>query len=212
MCRACENSQITNHLTSALWRDEPSRRRFLAYAVSAGVAGTIAGGKAHAADSADVIFRNGTIHPMTAAGRPPEALAIGGGKILAAGSASEVSSLANGATRIVDLQGRCLFPGFIDPHHHTVLSALSADLMFDIGYPKHLSSGRRAGRAERGGREICAGPVDSRRVLRQPLAGRRSVDARTGRNIDPASDFRLVRERTRWRRERHGVRARQNFT
>jgi predicted amidohydrolase YtcJ len=92
------------------------------------------GQEARAAGGADAIFRNGTIYPMTAGRRPVEALAISDGKILAAGSASDVSSFAHGATRIVDLQGRALFPGFIDPHHHTVLSALVFDLTINIGF------------------------------------------------------------------------------
>ena len=139
MCRACVSSLITDQLTSGLWRAAPSRRRFLAYAISTGAAAAAmtAGREAHAADGADAIFRNGTIYPMTAGGQPVEALAIGGGKILAAGSASDVSSLARGASRIVDLQGRAVFPGFIDPHHHTVLSALFADLLLNIGYAKY---------------------------------------------------------------------------
>ena len=139
MCRGCVTSLITNHLTSGLWRAAPSRRRFLAYAVWAGAAAAAitAGREAYAADGAEAIFRNGTIYPMTAGGRPVEALAIGGGKVLAAGSASDVSSLARGATRIVDLQGRTLFPGFIDPHHHTVLCALFADLLLNVGYRKY---------------------------------------------------------------------------
>ena len=139
MCRACLSSLISDHLTSGLWRGAPSRRRFLAYAVSAGAASAVmaAGREAQAADGADVIFRNGTIYPMTAGGRPVEALAIAGGKIRATGSASDLSSFARGATRIVDLQGRVVFPGFIDPHHHTVLSALSAALMLSVGYPKY---------------------------------------------------------------------------
>ena len=136
MCRACVRSLVNEHLTSGLWRPAPDRRRFLAYAVSAGAAVVTAGGRPRAAEAADTIFRNGTIYPMTAGARPVEALAIGGGKILAAGSASDATAVAHGATRIVDLQGRALFPGFIDPHHHTVLSALLAELMLNIGYPK----------------------------------------------------------------------------
>src|SRR5271167_1944485 len=98
MCQACASSLITNHLTSGLWRTAPSRRRFLAYGALAGAAALTGAREAHAADGADAIFRNGTIYPMTAGGRPVEALAIGGGKILAAGSTSEASSLARGAT------------------------------------------------------------------------------------------------------------------
>ena len=138
MCRACVTSLITNHLTSGLWRAAPSRRQFLACAAWVGATAVItAGREAHAPDGAETIFRNGTIYPMTAGGLAVEALATGGGKVLAAGSVSDVSSLARGATRIVDLQGRTLFPGFIDPHHHTVLAALFADLLLNIGYPKY---------------------------------------------------------------------------
>ncbi len=182
MCRACVTSLITDHLTSGLWRAAPSRRRFLAYAASAGAAAAAiaAGREARAADGADTIFRNGTIYPMTAGGRPVEALAIGGGKILAAGSAADVSALA--ARRRLGsstCRAASLFPGFIDPHHHTVLSALFAELLLDIGYPKYSNARRRPRRAEGGGREDAAGPMDPRRLLRQSLAGRRSVDGRS---------------------------------
>ena len=83
-----------------------------------------------------MIFRNGAIHPMTGDPDKVEALAIGGGKILAVGSAADVSALARPATTIVDLHGRALFPGFIDPHHHTILSALLGDLLIDVGFAK----------------------------------------------------------------------------
>ena len=111
MCRACGNSLITDHLTSGLWAAAPSRRRFLAISAGASVSAMSAGREAYAAEGADTIFRNGTIYPMTSTGRPVKSLAIGGGAILATGSTSDVSSLAHGATRIVDLQGRVLFPG-----------------------------------------------------------------------------------------------------
>ena len=92
MCLACGSSLIANHLTSGLWRAEPSRRQFLATSAAAAVVAMTAGLEAYAADGADAIFRNGTIYPMTTTGRPVEALAIGGGKILAIGSVSDVSS------------------------------------------------------------------------------------------------------------------------
>jgi predicted amidohydrolase YtcJ len=136
MCRVCASSLITDRLTSGVWPATPSRRQFIAYAVSAGAAvAATAGRQARAAaDGADAIFRDGAIYPMSAGGRTVEALAIGGGKILAAGQAADISTLAHGSTKIVDLQGRALFPGFIDPHHHTVVAALVADLLVDVGY------------------------------------------------------------------------------
>jgi len=140
MCRACVTSQITDHLTAGLWQAAPSRGRFLAYTAAGAAAAAIAAGReARAADGEATIFRNGTIYPMTAGGLPVEALAIGGGNILVAGSDADVSALRRGGTRIVDLQGRVLFPGFVDPHHHTVLSALFANLLLDIGYPTYAA-------------------------------------------------------------------------
>ena len=138
MCRACVSSLITDKLTFDVSQAPANRRQFMAYAVTAGAAAITAGRKANAAAAAEVIFRNGTIIPMTAERRHTvEALAIGGGKILAVGSASDISALGDAATRIVDLQGRTLLPGFIDPHHHTCLSALLADLLLDVGYAKY---------------------------------------------------------------------------
>ena len=134
MCRWCGPSLIADRLTAGFSR--PSRRRFLAYAASAGVA-TVGVGGARASNGVDVIFRNGAIYPMTAGIRPVEALAIGGGKILAVGTTSDVSALSRSTTRVVDLGGRVLFPGFIDPHHHTILSALLGDLLIDVGYAKY---------------------------------------------------------------------------
>jgi predicted amidohydrolase YtcJ len=138
MCRWCEGSQIADRLTTGFSQAAPSRRQFLAYAVSTGAAAmTLGRREAHAADGVDAIFRNGAIHPMTATQNPVEALAIGGGKILAVGSSSDISTLTRPATQIVDLQGRALFPGFIDPHHHTILSALLGNLLLNIEYAKY---------------------------------------------------------------------------
>lgn len=138
MCRACVSSLIADKVTFGHSRAAPNRRRFIAYTVAAGtaVAAMTASRNADAADGAAVIFRNGRIITMTAQQGSVEALAIGDGRILAVGSSSDISGLAGSATRIVDLQGRTLLPGLIDPHHHTCLAALVADLLIDVGYPK----------------------------------------------------------------------------
>src|SRR5271155_5808763 len=98
MCRVCASSLITDRLTSGVWRAAPNRRQFIAYAVSAGAAVAAMAGRE--ARGADAIFRNGAIYPMTAGGQAVDALAIGGGKILAAGPAADVSTLAHGSTKI----------------------------------------------------------------------------------------------------------------
>ena len=43
---------------------------------------------------------------------------MAGNKILAVGTAEEMKALAGPETKIIDLQGRSLVPGFIDAHCH----------------------------------------------------------------------------------------------
>ena len=130
MCRACVSSLITDKLSLGL-----GRRQFMATAVAA--AATTAIGPARAADTAEVIFRNGTILPLAGSQRSVPALAIGGGKILGLGAEADLAPLRGPATRVVDLQGRALLPGFVDPHHHTVAAALFAEVLADVGYTKY---------------------------------------------------------------------------
>jgi predicted amidohydrolase YtcJ len=61
-----------------------------------------------------------------------EAIAEAGGKIIAIGSRAEVMKLKGPRTEVIDLKGRTMVPGFIDPHGHMVvggLQALSANLL-----------------------------------------------------------------------------------
>src|SRR5262249_32408739 len=45
-------------------------------------------------------------------------VAVGGGRILAAGSDANVRALAAGGAHVVELRGRSLLPGFVDAHCH----------------------------------------------------------------------------------------------
>jgi cytosine/adenosine deaminase-related metal-dependent hydrolase len=53
-----------------------------------------------------------------------EALAVRDGIIVATGVKKNVLSLQGPTTRMLDLQGRALLPGFIDAHSHVVQSTL----------------------------------------------------------------------------------------
>ncbi|MEB3317875.1 MAG: amidohydrolase [Cyanobacteriota bacterium] len=76
------------------------------------------GGTASPAAAAELIFQGGTILTVEAEHPRAEALAVAAGRILAVGDAATVLPLAGPATRIVDLEGRTLLPGFIDAHGH----------------------------------------------------------------------------------------------
>ncbi|MHB8606138.1 MAG: amidohydrolase [Thermoplasmatota archaeon] len=66
------------------------------------------------------LFRGGPILTQRTVGEEAEALAVEGDRIAAVGRAGEVSALAGASTRIVELEGRALVPGFVDAHCHFV--------------------------------------------------------------------------------------------
>jgi predicted amidohydrolase YtcJ len=68
-----------------------------------------------------------------------QALAITGGKIVAVGGIDEIMGLKSPSTRMVNLDGRTILPGFIDPHQHTVTGGLITAIFTDVGYTKYKS-------------------------------------------------------------------------
>jgi predicted amidohydrolase YtcJ len=68
---------------------------------------------------ADVVLRGGRVITLDATDRVTEAIAVHGNRILAVGSNMEMQRLTGPKTRVVELQGRSLTPGFIDAHTHT---------------------------------------------------------------------------------------------
>ncbi|MCI0588020.1 MAG: amidohydrolase [Planctomycetes bacterium] len=69
---------------------------------------------------ADLVLRNGRIWTVDPARPEAEAVAVLGDRILAAGSDAEILRLAGPRTRVLDLRGRRVLPGFHDSHVHFV--------------------------------------------------------------------------------------------
>ncbi len=67
---------------------------------------------------ADLILRGATVHTVDAARRTAQAVAIEAGRIAAVGDADQLDGLRGPATRIVDLDGAMVLPGFGDAHCH----------------------------------------------------------------------------------------------
>lgn len=81
---------------------------------------------------ADRILRNGTIVTVDDARPVAEAIAIRDGLIIAVGQEAEVMALRGDQTRVSDLGGRTVVPGFIDGHAHFVgfgAQAVGANLL-----------------------------------------------------------------------------------
>ena len=102
-----------------------NRRQFV-YGAGAVLGTTLVGCGRQApqmADSGVTVFVNGTVLPVDAAFSEHEALAIAGNKIVAVGGRDEVLAAAGRGANTVDLAGRVVVPGFIEPHMHFALMA-----------------------------------------------------------------------------------------
>jgi len=76
------------------------------------------GGTVEAAETADLVLRNGVVHTVDARKPRADAVAVRGNRIVAVGSSAEVEALVGPATKVVDLAGRTVVPGFDDSHAH----------------------------------------------------------------------------------------------
>ena len=81
---------------------------------------------------------------------PPRAIAIGGGHILAVGDEGDVLALSGPGTRLVDLAGAAVLPGFQDQHAHPLPEGVQAGWL-DLTKAPDLRAALRllAGAAER---------------------------------------------------------------
>ncbi len=70
---------------------------------------------------ADLIITGGPILTMDPAGSRVEAVAVRHGRISGTGSAKELRARAGSAVETLDLEGRSLLPGLIDPHMHAAM-------------------------------------------------------------------------------------------
>lgn len=79
------------------------------------------------------LFHGGTILPVDEAFSEVEAIAIEGEKIIAVGSLEEVKAAVDGKPEMIDLAGKTLLPGFVDPHAHAITFAIPTFICENIG-------------------------------------------------------------------------------
>ncbi len=70
------------------------------------------------AQQADLIYINGNIITVQSNGNRAEAIAIKGDKIISIGSNKKVTALKGSSTKVIDLKGKTVVPGFNDAHLH----------------------------------------------------------------------------------------------
>ena len=76
-----------------------------------------------ASSSQTYVFRNGVILPVDQAFSEHSTLAIRDGRVLAIGADDAVLAQAGRGTTEIDLDGRFILPGFVEPHMHFALMA-----------------------------------------------------------------------------------------
>ncbi len=83
--------------------------------------------------NADTIFYGGPIVTVNAKNEEVQALAVQNGKIVAVGTKEAVTKdWQASSTKVVDLQGQTLMPGFVEPHVHIILTSVSEGLGLNL--------------------------------------------------------------------------------
>jgi predicted amidohydrolase YtcJ len=85
------------------------------------------------------VFSGGTILTVDSNFSQAEALAIRGNKILAVGTDKDVRDAAGKNANIVNLEGKTVLPGFIDPHTHVVAGSVVDSVMEYVGMARFAS-------------------------------------------------------------------------
>jgi predicted amidohydrolase YtcJ len=84
---------------------------------------------------ADLAFVNGKVWTVDKAMPAAEAVAVLGGRILTVGSTSDVTKNIGPRTKVIDLKGKRLLPGFIDDHTHFMNGGFQLQAV-DLRYAK----------------------------------------------------------------------------
>lgn len=74
---------------------------------------------------ADLILKNGAIYTVDAARSWAQAVVVRDGRIVYVGDDAGSDAFAGSGTKVVDLEGKMVLPGFVDGHNHAYLMAES---------------------------------------------------------------------------------------
>ena len=68
--------------------------------------------------SADIVFKNGNVYTVDSKAERAQAIAVTKDRIVFVGSNADAQKFVGSKTRVVDLKGATVLPGFADAHQH----------------------------------------------------------------------------------------------
>ena len=81
--------------------------------------------------AADLVVQNGNIYTVDVNSSKASAVAVKGGRIIAVGSNPDIDPFVGKKTRVVDLEGLTMIPGFIESHGH-IMGLGSSKMKLDL--------------------------------------------------------------------------------
>lgn len=84
----------------------------------------------------DYAFKNGNVITVNDKNEFAQAVAVKGNKIVYVGDNMGLEQIIDEKTKVIDLKGRALTPGFIDTHFHPILYGFFDGAIINITYPR----------------------------------------------------------------------------
>jgi predicted amidohydrolase YtcJ len=142
-----------------------------------------------AAQTPDAVYLNGKIVTVDARFSIAEAIAIRQGRFTAVGKSSEIQKLAGPSTRVIDLHGKTLVPGFEDSHLHSAGGGPGVDLSNARSFADLFTAiGERVLKSKPGDVIVSNSDWHEAQLKEQRLPLRRDLDP-----VSPANPVVLVR-------------------
>lgn len=109
------------------------RRDFLKGGAAAAGLAAMVPAQVRAQSNTTIVFTGGTVLTVDDSFSEAEAIAIRGNRILSVGTDGEVRVTAGPDALVVDLAGKTVLPGFVDPHTHVIAGSVVDAVMEYVG-------------------------------------------------------------------------------
>jgi hypothetical protein len=125
---------------------------------------------------ADLVLLNGKIVTVDGKEGIAEAVAAKGGKILKLGSSQEIKKTVGKRTKVIDLKGKTVLPGFIDGHNHMPANASSVDLHWVRSMDELIGKLKEKAKKTPKGRWIVGGGFNESKLKEKRFPNRYDLD------------------------------------